>query len=930
MSNEHVHLNAQDVQGNILSSYGASFARYLFYRIDLPDQARSGLAALISRITTEKNNESGKPRSMLNVAFTYQGLKALGISPNSAASFPPEFQEGMRNRAASLGDFGDSAPENWESPLGMPQLHMLVLVHGATLTDCTAMTDWVTSQMPDSDGVTLLSDTMEAHGLPDDKEHFGFRDGISQPWIQGTHPGAPIEPYGGKRTKEGLQPLNLGEFLLGHTDELDRLPQSPKPDLLGHNGTYLVLRRLYQDVARFRTEMANQAAYVFGDPSAKDRLAALTVGRWPSGCPVDLSWEKDNPSIAQDPSRINAFYFEGDTTGNRCPVGAHIRRTNPRDLTLDEKGNPLVEPMATRHRMIRRGLPYGPPLNGTEDDRQDRGLMFIALVADIARQFEFLQRNWINNGDTFRLDRTDRDPLIGNNRDARDVPPKDPPGQSHRETPRKLTVPGATRIPWALNLPEFVKTRGGDYFFLPSLTALQGLASLGFSSFMSEYTHNDQTILDPQYRAKTQSKLISDWLIYRPKEILDELLALATGPNGKIFQMPGYPVFKSPLASVSSVVIVTKYADVLEVLDSAQHPEMSVQLYRKNMEVAPPRPPRGPFILGRELSDPLYQLEMPILMKAVKDSPVSGMIPQILQGILDPIFAGIESAGKLDVIQDIAWPVPLGFNARFFGVPGPNPETFKRWLRNIYKDLFLNLRQNPEWSKEADLAAGEMNFYLDGLIQQISTHPDQFSPSVLRELIHASRTLPPESAPNFIRRNIMGLTVGVVETTLKAIARTVDQLIRRPKELHAAQSAAQNGDKPAVLAYALEAMRFNPQNHVLFRLCTSDTRIARGTPREATITKGTLVFAATLPAMFDADGPFDEPLTFRLDRDPAKYLFFGYDGHACLGRYLMPGVIQEVLMRLLRLNGLRRAHYDTFDPIDLVPEHLHLEFNPGR
>lgn len=923
MNNQPVPLNFQDIQGNILNGYGVGSARYLFYRIDLPDPARIGLAALISRITTESRKETGALQSMLNVAFTYQGLKALGISPTSLTSFPPEFQQGMRRRAVALCDFGESAPEHWTNALGLPQLHMLVLAHGTTEDDCTAMADWAKNQMRGSGGLTLISE-LKADGLQENKEHFGFRDGISQPWIRGTHPGPPIEPHGGKRTPQGPQPLNPGEFILGHLDELNRIPQGPTPDLLGHNGTYLVFRKLYQNVAQFKAEMEKQAAYVFGDPAAKDRLAALTVGRWPSGCPVDLSPEKDDRGIAADPARINDFSYKQDDRGERCPVGAHIRRTNPRDLATDKNGNLVVEPMATRHRMIRRSLPYGPPLNGKEDDRTDRGLMFIALVADIARQFEFVQRNWVNNGDPFRLDRTDRDPLIGNNHDPRDIPPPDPSGQPHQETPRKLTVPGATRIPWALNLPEFVTTKGGDYFFLPSVTALKGLATLAFSSFVKEYAYLESLIQDPRQRAIEQNKLIQAWLIYRPKEILDELLKQAQGEPGRIFQTPGYLVFGNLQYSVPPIAIITKYEDVLEALDTNKHPELSVELYRQKMEIPPPGAPRGPFILGKSTSDPLYKQEMPLLADAVRKH--AQKLPGILQQILDLIFADIKPKGRLDVIQDLAWPVPLGLTSQYFGVPGPDPATVKRWMRDIYKELFLNLRRDQEWTRLADIAAAEMNHYLDGLIQQY----DKASDTVLKELIDVMTAPPAGLAPNFVRRNIMGLTVGVVETNLKAIARTIDQLIRRPDALAAAQAAARRNDAATVLNYAREAMRFNPQNHVLFRWCTADRPIAAGTPRETIIKQGTLVFAATLSAMHDPEGRFTQPEAFDPKRDPSLYLFFGHDGHECLGRHLVPMIMQEVFMRLLTLNNLRRAHDDPFDPVDLLPEHFYLEFDPGR
>ena len=911
MSNPSVYPNLKDVQGNILSNYGAQFATYLLYRVDLSEAARRWLGAIIDDITTEEKFKE-KPRAMLNIAVTHQGLKALGLSPTSLNSFPAEFQEGMRKRASILCDFGKSAPKHWENYLGSSQVHIMCIVHGVDRDSRDKFAQQVENKVPV--GLTRL-DKMTAEGLPDNKEHFGFRDGISQPWIEGTNPGPPIEPYGGKRTKKnGFASIKLGEFLLGYEDELGRIAHHLTPSPLGLNGTYLVLRKLHQDVAEFRKQMETQARYVFGDSAAKDRLAALMVGRWPSGCPVDLSAEKDDRMIAADPKQVNAFAFDKDETGNRCPLGAHIRRTNPRDLELDGKGNLLVDPVSTRHRMIRRGLPYGPPLSDGQEDKTDRGVMFIAVVADIARQFEFVQKNWVNDGNFLRLDSTDRDPLVGNKCDARDLSLTSPAGQPHPETPTKFTVPAATRLPWALNLPEFVTTRGGEYFFLPSVTVLRGIETGAFSSFLKEFDRTESEIVDPALRAQKQSELIFNWLIYRPHEALDELLKEATS-NGRIFRTAGYPGSALPTA------IVTKYEDVLEVLDKNKHPEMTVEFYRQKMEIPPPRPPRGPFILGREINDPLYEKEAPLVVKAIKQN--SGNLPRIIGELLDEVFDQIKKKkdARIDVIQDIAWPVPLSLNARYFGVPGPDIKSTKRWMRNIYRDLFLNLRKIPEWTKEADVAVAEMNPYLDGLILH-----GKIADSVLKELIVINEQTP-GLEPNFVRRNIMGLTVGVVETTLKAIARTIDQLIRRPRQLQDARKAASAGRKDLVLKYVLEAMRFNPQNHVVFRQCAADTTIAKNTPREAHIMKGTLVFVSTLSAMFDSEGPFSEPHEFRLDRRPEHYLFFGHDAHECMGRYLIPSVIQELFMRLLTLDNLRRAKDDSFDPLDLFPEHFYLEFD---
>lgn len=440
---------------------------------------------------------------------------------------------------------------------------------------------------------------------------------------------------------------------------------------MGRNGTFLVVRKLSQDVAGFKNEMVRQARYVFGDKAEAERMAALMLGRWPSGCPVDVSHEKDDPEIAQDLSRLNAFTYEReedgknkrDKDGDRCPIGAHIRRVNPRDLDV-VKGKLVVEPMSTRHRMIRRSLPYGPPFKETVKDGviihdgEDRGLMFTALVADIGRQFEFVQRNWINDGDSSRLDRTDRDPLVGSSQGPRDLQTQ---GWPHAE--RKFTVPAGTRLPWALKLPEFVKTKGGEYFCMPSVTALQELAKSQICTFLGEYEAYEQGIADPMKRAIAQKDLISDWLNDRPHEMLQELLDLASGADGtkpRTFQMPGYQVFGDPRYSIPSIAITTKHADVLDVLKDSK---MSVSLYKKNMEVESPRPPRGPFILGRDTEDPFYKLEAPLLAKAIQACSLTGGFRDLVEKeIVDPIFASIERKnGELDVVQDLAWPIPLIF-----------------------------------------------------------------------------------------------------------------------------------------------------------------------------------------------------------------------------------------------------------------------------
>ena len=215
------------------------------------------------------------------------------------------------------------------------------------------------------------------------------------------------------------RPIRAGEFILGYPDEENVLPDAPTPDQLATNGSFLVYRKLHQDVAAFRAQLA-QAAQLY--PGGEELLAAKIVGRWRDGTPIDLSPEHPDPAIVADGDRNNAFSYGTDGDGLRCPVGAHVRRANPRDSL------PFEGKLVNRHRLIRRGIPYGDPLpEGADDDGQDRGVIFMCLQASIARQFEFIQGQWLNGGNAFTLGE-DQDVLrrgTGRGRAAQD----DGPGQ---------------------------------------------------------------------------------------------------------------------------------------------------------------------------------------------------------------------------------------------------------------------------------------------------------------------------------------------------------------------------------------------------------------------------------------------------------------------------------------------------------------------
>jgi Dyp-type peroxidase family len=287
-----------------------------------------------------------------------------------------------------------------------------------------------------------------AEALPGGRDHFGFFDGIAQPALRG----AGVEPRPGDGQPDGAggwRDVATGEVLLGYEDEDGALPAAPLAPF-ERNGTFVVYRKLAMDTAAFRRYMAAQSY-----PGGAAQLAAKIVGRWPDGTPLALSPDAPDAALAGDSRRINAFGYDDDPGGLKCPLGAHIRRANPRDSNGFFDGR-----LSNRHRLVRRGRAYGKPLapGVVEDDGVDRGLVFVCLQADIWRQFETVQALWIDDGDPFGLGR-DKDFLVG-----------EPHG-----TQGKMTIQG--HPPHFLKpQPRFVTLRGGEYLFQPSMSALRYLA----------------------------------------------------------------------------------------------------------------------------------------------------------------------------------------------------------------------------------------------------------------------------------------------------------------------------------------------------------------------------------------------------------------------------------------------------------------------
>jgi Dyp-type peroxidase family len=456
-----------DVQGNVIPGFNKDHQHFVFLRLSDVTRARAWLSRLAPRLTTmgqalefkrahrttrQRTGQTEPPLSSvwINVAFSHRGIVALAGEVEAAKFGERSFKDGHAARSGYLGDPPDAAR-------GWPGADVLVIVAADVVADLEAA---VADLAPDGLEVVFEQRGDTLPGALRGHEHFGFKDGISQPGVRGKAGGefitprflAAEDPHARLFAKPGQPLLWPGQFLLGE-------PRQDPQDLYApaaaarsfpawaRRGSYLVVRRLRQDVEAFWSFMVDHAGET--DPI---RYAATLVGRWPSGAPLSRAPESDDPALGGDELVNNHFLFEddtrpsvlrpipgwggdrapqarGDVFGTTCPHFAHIRKVNPRDAGTD-----MGTPADTLLRLIlRRGIPFGPPLIGGDDPGAERGLLFAAYAATIEDQFEFLIRRWVNSELHPRFG--GRDPVIGADR------------------------------PW-------VTPTGGGYFFAPPVSAV--------------------------------------------------------------------------------------------------------------------------------------------------------------------------------------------------------------------------------------------------------------------------------------------------------------------------------------------------------------------------------------------------------------------------------------------------------------------------
>jgi deferrochelatase/peroxidase EfeB len=379
-------------------------------------------------------------------------------------------------------------------------VHILLTLNALSPEAMVQQYDTIVQTLADSQGAVALLDGhlgqdgqllpyQEGHvlwedGKPTSKEHFGYTDGIGDPYFEGiADPRYRVEGRG-KQMQDGTwQALATGEFLLGHVDEAHEYPPAPEPVMFSRNGTYMVYRKLHQNVASFDALLQREGAHYPGGP---EMLAAKFVGRWrDNGAPLvsapdaktKQAWDTQyaQASPAQRDAMLSDFVYDDDMSGARCPMSAHIRRLNPRasleikagacpgEFARDKGAFDTPGALANRRRILRRGLPYGNS-SDRSSDTGNHGVIMMMLNADIGRQYEFVQQQWVNYGNDFR-EGNDKEVLLGNHSAM------DPSCVVHAVDPAGDAPPRFVR-----NIPRLVETRGGDYFFVPSLTALRLVA----------------------------------------------------------------------------------------------------------------------------------------------------------------------------------------------------------------------------------------------------------------------------------------------------------------------------------------------------------------------------------------------------------------------------------------------------------------------
>jgi deferrochelatase/peroxidase EfeB len=485
LSNAPAPLNLDDIQGFILRGYRMPMVRHFLLTVGVPGAARALLGRIVSgdehdtpQITTARDWHVGfepgpgdnpadvprrKPDYCLNLGITWPGMIALELKdcvPTLSFKSFGAFVAGAAERAALVGDTGPSAPANWVGGFGTNADHVLLTLHAISIDAMSTYSDRLAALFSEDgafreiwrkDGMALI-EMVDGKPVPTSKVHFGYTDGISQTTIRGGPERYPRDH------QIACEPWL---FVLSNDAENYFVPE---PHELGLNGSFAVFKMAETDVVGFESFLQSNRDKI--DP---ELLAAKMCGRWRNGVPLMLSPDTDTPPGGIAPEQLNDYDYvnadgTGDPKGIRCPVGAHMRRINPRGQPVTGQGRPGGS--NNTHRLIRRGMPYGPVYDPAQPhDGIERGLLGYFINSNIENQYEFVLSQWVNDSEfagAVRLPPKSKDPMIGTQ----------DPAESIFVIPQPNGAPSIKLT----GLTTFVTTKAAAYCFLPSITAIKFIA----------------------------------------------------------------------------------------------------------------------------------------------------------------------------------------------------------------------------------------------------------------------------------------------------------------------------------------------------------------------------------------------------------------------------------------------------------------------
>lgn len=972
MSQNTCAIQLDDIQAHLIRGAKPAAARYYFLRVDQADAFLRFLkhpllqACLLTEQDIQTLRTGDRPPLpaplFVNIAFTYAGMKALGLPDAVLEQFPQAFSDGMAARAIFIGDYGSDAPASWEGFYGSRDVHVMLglnflpwLTPGFEIPDA-----WTEAEIAAHDGVLqvfwhqLCSDSNAgANGQPlgarvlmqesahvireqrQIKEHFGFADGVSQPYVNDgqTHRGG-----GGKKMTDSSpwEPLAAGEFLLGYRDELavrngceplagaDRdselLPLAADPvaaayQRLTRNGSFLVYRKLQQEVKAFRALCGNEG----------NEFASRLVGRDHGGTP--LTTEPSKPLC-------NDFDYADDKSGQHCPFASHMRRVNPR-LTLSEdkkEGTLRVD----QHRLIRRAMPYGPyiPLNMNAGEAPNvaRGLHFFCYNARLDSQFEFVQKNWINNCDFMQFSANVIDPIVGNRA---------------RDTMGQFSF-NAEAVP-VFGLQQYVHVKGGEYFFTPGKSGLQLLLQLA---------QQVDPLQQPKQRIETFNPVESD-----PLDVARyvDYTALVSGKrfvklwvqNSAGYRMPYY-YFAHP-------------GDMNAIL---QQPNVYTNvLYRQRIQHL-----TGGDMLLSQNETPQRERQKELSWKLLQPANFEQRMQDVLGGELGNVRQQFLEHGKLELVEQMARRLPLAVIKNLYGIAPPAmpkdgilsrvqiahfydrtdysglpqlwqdnceqygfrttpDDTLLFWVRMLFLQVFGNLYGVSYIADMAQAAAGEFLPQLDKQIRNIINDieasrltPEQQSCLLAQfvQLYQRDYGYHSDVLVKAVRQSVLELAVGSTDTTAKGIAVVVQKVLQfgvnfqagllnllagKPDAIKLVQAWVGNeAARPQLTpdmnklleGVAVKCLYMNPVAPLLPRFCLNGATYVTSAGETLNIEPGAMV--CLVPQV-----TLGMELRGLLPDSNGRYLFMSDTPHACMGRQIALLEIREALKLLLGLPNVRPA-----------------------